>query len=41
VADASLKEIVAGISADVAKHANGAPQSDDITMLVLRVTHLN
>jgi len=41
VADASLKEIVAGISADVAKHANGAPQSDDITMLVLRITHLN
>lgn len=41
VADADLKEIIAHISADVAKHANSAPQSDDITMLALRITHLN
>jgi sigma-B regulation protein RsbU (phosphoserine phosphatase) len=41
VANADLKEIISYISDDVAKHANTAPQSDDITMLVLRIKHLN
>jgi sigma-B regulation protein RsbU (phosphoserine phosphatase) len=32
----SAQEIVEGITNDVQKHAAGAPQSDDITMLVAR-----
>lgn len=34
-----LPEIVQHIGEAVAKHANGAPQSDDITMLALRIKH--
>lgn len=34
-----LTEIVQHIGDEVAKHADGAPQSDDITMLVLRIKH--
>lgn len=39
VADKDLPDIVSHISKEVAKHANGAPQSDDITMLALRIKH--
>ena len=33
---ASVEEILAAIRADIDVHANGAEQSDDITMLGLR-----
>ena len=39
VADADLHEMIQHIDAEVVKHANGAPQSDDITMLALRIKH--
>lgn len=34
-ADRELAEIIHGIRADVARHAGGAPQSDDVTMLAI------
>jgi len=33
---ASLSELIHTVRAEVVKHANGAPQSDDVTMLAVR-----
>lgn len=33
-----LRDLVAHVSADVARHARGAPQSDDLTLLAVRFT---
>jgi len=34
----ALSEMIHSISAELAGHANGAPQSDDITMLAIKMT---